>query len=181
MKPGGNPRDLLPDDVKQETLDILETWTGPDAKVVVETDTGTMETDEDTGPEAECSRIHLLLGVLELDLELEFWIYFATRHVSMDKFYAERRVYVNPQRDVTPQAYRVHGISRDFLKSKPLFANIVREFLTFVGNSPMVMHNAPFDVKFLNHELALLKRDPLKSNLVVDTLVMARQRFPRGE
>ncbi|KAG8173053.1 hypothetical protein JTE90_021792 [Oedothorax gibbosus] len=97
----------------------------------------------------------------------------------MDKFYAERRVYVNPQRDVTPQAYRVHGISRDFLKSKPLFANIVREFLTFVGNSPMVMHNAPFDVKFLNHELALLKRDPLKSNLVVDTLVMARQRFPR--
>ncbi|KAG8156184.1 hypothetical protein JTE90_009675 [Oedothorax gibbosus] len=72
----------------------------------------------------------------------------------MDKFYAERRVYVNPQRDVTPQAYRVHGISRDFLKSKPLFANIVREFLTFVGNSPMVMHNAPFDVKFLNHELA---------------------------
>ncbi|KAG8173054.1 hypothetical protein JTE90_021793 [Oedothorax gibbosus] len=53
MKPGGNPRDLLPDDVKQETLDILETWTGPDAKVVVETDTGTMETDEDTGPEAE--------------------------------------------------------------------------------------------------------------------------------
>ncbi|KAG8176781.1 hypothetical protein JTE90_003412 [Oedothorax gibbosus] len=51
-------------------------------------------------------------------------------------------VYVNPQRDVTPQAYRVHGISRDFLKSKPLFANIVHEFLTFVGNSPMVMHNA---------------------------------------
>ncbi|KAG8175937.1 hypothetical protein JTE90_015040 [Oedothorax gibbosus] len=50
-------------------------------------------------------------------------------------------VYINPQRDVTPQAYRVHGISRDFLKSKPLFANIVREFLTFVGNSPMAQRS----------------------------------------
>ena len=86
--------------------------------------------------------------------------------------------YINPKRDVPKEAYNIHGISTEFLRNKPLFEAIVDEFLAFVMDSPMVIHNAPFDIKFLNHELALLDRSSFNLNKTVDTLKIARAKFP---
>jgi len=87
-------------------------------------------------------------------------------------------VYINPERDMPEEAFRVHGLSADFLSQHKVFAAIVEEFLTFVGNDPLVIHNAEFDMKFINAELALLKRPALSMDRVVDTLPMARRRHP---
>ncbi|HJD57897.1 MAG TPA: DNA polymerase III subunit epsilon [Rickettsia endosymbiont of Ceroptres masudai] len=89
--------------------------------------------------------------------------------------------YINPERDMPFEAYRIHGISGESLKDKPLFHTIADDFLEFIADSTLVIHNAPFDIKFLNHELSLLKRAEIKllelSN-AIDTLVMARSMFP---
>lgn len=89
--------------------------------------------------------------------------------------------YLNPERDMPFEAYRIHGISGEFLKDKPLFHTIADDFLEFISDSKLVIHNAPFDVKFLNHELSLLKRAEIKLlelEHAIDTLVMARSMFP---
>ncbi|WP_037214499.1 MULTISPECIES: DNA polymerase III subunit epsilon [spotted fever group] len=89
--------------------------------------------------------------------------------------------YINPERDMPFEAYRMHGISGEFLKDKPLFHTIADDFLEFIADSKLIIHNAPFDIKFLNHELSLLKRAEIKllelAN-TIDTLVMARSMFP---
>lgn len=89
--------------------------------------------------------------------------------------------YINPERDMPFEAYRIHGISGEFLKDKPLFHTIADDFLEFIADSKLIIHNAPFDIRFLNHELSLLKRAEIKllelSN-AIDTLVMARSMFP---
>lgn len=89
--------------------------------------------------------------------------------------------YINPQRDMPTEAYRIHGISGEFLKDKPLFAEIAEEFLAFISNSQLVIHNATFDIKFINYELSLLKRpdtDFLELANTIDTLALARKMFP---
>lgn len=86
--------------------------------------------------------------------------------------------YINPERDMPSEAYRIHGISGEFLKNKPLFAEIADEFLEFIQGSKLVIHNAPFDLKFLNHELALVKKPPIDFAVAIDTLVIARKMFP---
>lgn len=86
--------------------------------------------------------------------------------------------YLNPERDMPTEAYRIHGISGEFLKTKPLFIEIVDEFLEFIGNSRLVIHNAPFDIKFLNHELSRVSKPSLEQVRAIDTLVMARKMFP---
>ncbi len=86
--------------------------------------------------------------------------------------------YVNPERNMPTEAYRIHNISGEFLKDKPLFKEIAVEFLAFVGNSKLVIHNAPFDVKFLNHELNLLKLPSFELSKTTDTLTMAKRKFP---
>jgi len=86
--------------------------------------------------------------------------------------------YINPERDMPTQAEQVHGLSEAFLSNKSLFADIVDEFLKFIGTDALVIHNAEFDMKFLNAELARLGRDDLADATVIDTLAMARQRFP---
>jgi DNA polymerase III subunit epsilon len=88
--------------------------------------------------------------------------------------------YLNPERDVHAGAVAVHGLTRDFLKDKPLFKDVADLFLGFIGDAPIVMHNASFDVAFLNAELARLDRPPLTSDRVVDTLMLARRRHPAG-
>jgi DNA polymerase III subunit epsilon len=90
-------------------------------------------------------------------------------------------VYINPQRTVDPGAFRVHGISDDFLLDKPVFADIAAEFSDFVRGGELVIHNAPFDVGFLNHELGLLDLpDGKLENFtsVMDTLTYARRKHP---
>lgn len=87
-------------------------------------------------------------------------------------------VYLNPQRDMPEEAFRVHGLSAEFLADKPLFADVVEDFLTFIGDSPLVIHNAQFDMKFLNAELRTLMRDELDGERAVDTVMIARKKFP---
>lgn len=89
--------------------------------------------------------------------------------------------YIQPERKVDEGAIEVHGITDEFLADKPVFADIVDEFLEFVGHDELVIHNAPFDVGFINHELNLDKRSwPVidESCSIVDTLVLARQLHP---
>lgn len=86
--------------------------------------------------------------------------------------------YVNPERDMPAEAFAVHGLSAEFLSDKPVFADIAADFMAFVGDAPLVAHNAQFDVKFLNAEFARLGLPPLDPGRVVDTLVMARRKFP---
>lgn len=88
--------------------------------------------------------------------------------------------YVNPERDIDAEAERVHGISRDFLQDKPKFAGVVDEFLAFVEGAELIIHNAPFDIGFLNHELKRLGRPEMKTfcPAVIDTLAMAKDTFP---
>lgn len=86
--------------------------------------------------------------------------------------------YINPMRDMPTEAYRIHGISGEFLKDKPLFSSIVDEFLEFIDGGKLIIHNAPFDIKFLNYELSLINKPTLKLAEVTDTLAMARKMFP---
>jgi DNA polymerase-3 subunit epsilon len=85
--------------------------------------------------------------------------------------------YVNPQRDMPDDAYAVHGLSAEFLVEHPPFSEVIDEFLAFVANDPLVIHNAEFDLAFLNAELRHIGRPPLSAP-AVDTLSLARRRFP---
>jgi len=87
--------------------------------------------------------------------------------------------YINPQRNVPFESYNIHGISEGFLANKPLFSAIADEFLDFVKGSTLIIHNAPFDIKFLNHELGLIGKPPLCSSIkVIDTLKIAQNLYP---
>lgn len=86
--------------------------------------------------------------------------------------------YVNPERPMPSDAHDVHGLSDDFLSSKPKFAEIADAFLAFVGDAKLVIHNAGFDMAFLNAELGWMGRDPLPATQAIDTLEIARRKFP---
>ena len=86
--------------------------------------------------------------------------------------------YVNPERDVPQDAYRIHGISSEFLQDKPLFRDIAHEFINFINNAKLVIHNAQFDIKFLNYELTLLNLPSIDLAEVIDTLIIAKRAFP---
>jgi DNA polymerase-3 subunit epsilon len=88
--------------------------------------------------------------------------------------------YLNPERDVPEGAFKVHGLSGEFLKDKPLFADVCEELLAFVGDAPLVAHNAMFDLGFLNNELERCKKMLLQRDRLVDTLMLARRRYPAG-
>ena len=89
--------------------------------------------------------------------------------------------FINPEgRLVHPEALAVHGISDDFLADKPAFDAVVSDFLAFIGDDPLVIHNAPFDIGFINMELGRLKMAELQADRVVDTLALARRKHPAG-
>jgi DNA polymerase-3 subunit epsilon len=88
--------------------------------------------------------------------------------------------YLNPEREVPTEAFAVHGLSNDFLRDKPFFAEIVDELVTFIGDAPLVAHNALFDLSFLNAELDRCTRAPIGRDRLVDTLMLARRRHPAG-
>ncbi len=85
---------------------------------------------------------------------------------------------INPERDVPQDAVRVHGHSSEVLKDKPVFASIVDDFLAFIGNSKLVIHNAEFDIRFVNAELTRLGLATIAMDRVVDTLALARKKHP---
>jgi DNA polymerase-3 subunit epsilon len=89
-------------------------------------------------------------------------------------------VYINPERDMPDAAFRVHGLSTEFLSDKPVFAMIAEGFVDFVGDARLVAHNAAFDVAFLNHELGLMGLPSLAEDRIVDTLALARRKHPFG-
>lgn len=89
--------------------------------------------------------------------------------------------FIHPEgKEVHPDAFNVHGLSTEFLKDKPIFANVADDFLAFIGDAPLVIHNAPFDAGFINMELARLRRPELPRSRLVDTLELARRKHPAG-
>ena len=88
--------------------------------------------------------------------------------------------YLNPEREMSDAAFQVHGLSSEFLKDKPLFADVCEEFLAFVGDAPLVAHNAMFDLGFINAELERCKKAAIARERLVDTLMLARRRYPGG-
>ncbi|MFT7594466.1 MAG: DNA polymerase-3 subunit epsilon [Paracoccaceae bacterium] len=96
-------------------------------------------------------------------------------HVATGRTYHQ---YINPKRDMPEDAFKVHGLSIDFLRDKPVFADIGQAFLDFAGDSKLVIHNAAFDMKFLNAELGWINLPLLPWEQAIDTLVIARKRFP---
>jgi DNA polymerase-3 subunit epsilon len=85
--------------------------------------------------------------------------------------------YLNPQRDIPAEAFAVHGLSAEFLGDKPFFADIADDLLAFLGDDPLVIHNAGFDVAFLNAELDRCAKSPIARDRLVDTLMLARRKF----
>jgi DNA polymerase-3 subunit epsilon len=86
--------------------------------------------------------------------------------------------YLNPERDMPPDAQRIHGITTEFLQDKPRFAEIAEEFLEFIGDAPLIIHNASFDLKFLNSELHRIARKPIPFARAIDTIDMAKSKYP---
>jgi len=93
---------------------------------------------------------------------------------SGERFHA----YFNPERNVPDEVVRVHGLTEEFLRGHPLFAKRVDEFLDFIGDAPLVIHNADFDMGFLNAELTRAGKTPLERTRCIDTLTLARNKFP---
>ena len=89
-------------------------------------------------------------------------------------------VYLNPDRDMPAEAFAVHGLSAEFLKDKPRFADVADDFLAFIGDAPLVAHNAGFDYGFICHELKRAARAELSRDRIVDTLMLARRRHSAG-
>ena len=98
------------------------------------------------------------------------------RKMTKNRFH----VYLNPDREIDSGAIEVHGISNEFLSDKPRFSDVVEDFLAFVSGAELIIHNAPFDVGFLNHELRLSGRNSQieESCTVLDTLILARKKHP---
>ncbi len=99
-------------------------------------------------------------------------------HMPTGKVYHQ---YINPQRDMPEGAFAVHGLSEEFLSDKPVFADIAADFVAFVGDAKMVIHNASFDMKFINAELSWVKRTLFPMDQALDTLEIARKKFPGAQ
>ena len=119
---------------------------------------------ETTGFEPETGDRIVEIGAVEL-----------FNHMPTGKTYHQ---YINPERAMPAEAFAVHGLGDEFLRDKPLFRDIGQAFLDFVGDARLVIHNAAFDMKFLNAELGWIKLPTLPMDRALDTLAIARRRFP---
>jgi DNA polymerase-3 subunit epsilon len=98
-------------------------------------------------------------------------------HLPTGNYYHQ---YINPERDMPAEAFNVHGLSAEFLADYPVFSAVAQEFLEFIGDGILVIHNAQFDMKFINAELSWMNRDILPMERVIDSLALARKRHPMG-
>jgi len=128
-------------------------------EVILDTETTGLST-------AENHRI-VEIGCLELDNQI------ATNRVFHH--------YINPERSVSEEAYKVHGYSEKFLSDKKTFPEISEDFLDFIKDKKIIIHNAPFDLSFLNYELRLINKKSIDIKNVVDTLEIARSKFPGSQ
>ena len=99
-------------------------------------------------------------------------------HIPTDNIY---HCYINPQREVDQGAFEVHGLSVQFLSQFEIFENVVDEFNAFIKDDPLIIHNAPFDIGFLNSELLAIRHNTIDKNRIIDTLPMARRKFPGAQ
>lgn len=97
------------------------------------------------------------------------------RHMATGETYHQ---YINPERGMPNEAFQVHGLGDEFLRDKPKFAQVGRAFLDFIGDSKLIIHNAAFDIKFLNAELKWMGLPQIPWEQAIDTLAIARKRFP---
>lgn len=86
--------------------------------------------------------------------------------------------YINPRREVPHEAFKIHGLSTEFLRDKPIFDHVVPKFLDFIKDTKIIIHNSAFDTKFINHELRILGMPTLNMENVIDSLAIARNKFP---
>ena len=121
---------------------------------------------ETTGLDAASHRV-IEIAALEL-----------VNHVPSGATYHQ---YINPEREVDQGAFEVHGLSNAFLADHPVFAAIADAFLELIGDAPLIIHNASFDMGFLNAEMRRLGRPPLPAERAIDTLAMARRRYPGAQ
>ena len=101
---------------------------------------------------------------------VELW-----NHIPTGKTYHQ---YINPERNMPNEAFQVHGLGDDFLRDKPVFSSIASDFIEFIADSKLVIHNASFDMRFLNAELSWVKRPQIPLERALDTLAIARKKFP---
>jgi len=118
---------------------------------------------ETTGLDFDSGDRIVEIGVIELE-----------NHIQTGKYF---HCYINPERRSDPKAEKVHGLTQDFLSDKPLFNEIAEELVKFISNSNIIIHNAAFDVGFLNSELLKCNMLEINEDLVIDTLVLAKQKF----
>ena len=107
------------------------------------------------------------IGCIELD-----------NQISTNKVF---HVYINPQRTVSEDAYKVHGYSNEFLSNKKIFSEICEDFLSFIKDKKLIIHNATFDLAFLNHELRFVNKKTIDKANVIDTLEIARSKYPGSQ
>jgi DNA polymerase-3 subunit epsilon len=98
--------------------------------------------------------------------------------ISTNKIF---HTYINPQREVSEDAFKIHGYSAKFLSDKKFFPEVVEDFLNFIKDKKLVIHNASFDLSFLDYELALINKKPIDKKNVVDTLELARSKYPGSQ
>jgi DNA polymerase-3 subunit epsilon len=122
---------------------------------------------ETTGLDPEAGHRVVEIGCIELFNHLQ-----TGRHF---------RAYLNPERDMPEEAFRVHGLSAEFLADKPRFAAVAEEFLAFIADAPLVIHNAEFDLRFLDAELKRIGRPGLDRARAIDTVHIARRKFPGAQ
>ena len=104
--------------------------------------------------------------------------------IELDNQIATNKIfhkYINPQRSVSEDAYKVHGYSDEFLSDKKIFSEISKDFLNFIKNKKIIIHNAPFDLSFLIYELKLINQKPINKENVIDTLEIARSKYPGSQ
>ena len=105
----------------------------------------------------------------------------AVEMVNLSSTGRSLHLYINPERDIDVSAQDIHGLSAEFLADKPVFADILTEFKDFIGDDLLVIHNAPFDIGFLNAEFSRCDHPPLSMERVIDTLPLARKKYPGAQ
>ena len=118
---------------------------------------------ETTGLDHQLGHRLVEIGIIELE-----------NHIPTGNYF---HYYLNPEREVDNAAEKIHRLSKDFLSNKPKFSEIVDEFLEFISDSKIIIHNASFDVGFINSELHRCKIDVLKEECIIDTLLIAKKKF----
>lgn len=118
------------------------------------------------------------LSIIEKHRIVEIGCIELENQIPTNKIFHE---YLNPQRSVSEDAYKIHGYSDDFLSDKKTFSEIAKSFLKFINDKKIIIHNAAFDLSFLNYEFRLINQKAINKNNIIDTLEIARLKYPGSQ